>query len=37
MATTTSLLDWLLSLLRDPDARAAFQADPDGYLNECGF
>ena len=38
MATTsTSLLDWLLSLLRDPDARAAFQADPQGYLNECGF
>jgi len=37
MATSTSLLDWLLSLLRDPDARAAFQADPEGYLNECGF
>ena len=38
MATTsTSLLDWLLSLLRDPDARAAFLSDPNGYLNECGF
>ena len=37
MATSTSLLDWLLELLRDPSARAAFQADPQGYLNECGF
>jgi hypothetical protein len=37
MATSTSLLDWLLDLLRDPDARAAFLADPEGYLNECGF
>jgi len=37
MATSTSLLDWLLDLLRDPDARAAFLRDPDGYLNECGF
>jgi hypothetical protein len=37
MATTTSLLDWLLSLLRDPEAREAFQRDPEGYLDRCGF
>ncbi|HEY1967612.1 MAG TPA: IniB N-terminal domain-containing protein, partial [Pseudonocardia sp.] len=37
LPTSTSLLDWLLSLLRDPDARAAFQADPQGYLDTCGF
>lgn len=37
MATSTELLDWLLDLLRDPDARAAFIDDPEGYLNECGF
>jgi hypothetical protein len=37
MATSTSLLDWLLDLLRDPASRAAFQADPQGYLNTCGF
>ena len=37
MATSTSLLDWLLEMLRDPSARAAFQADPQGYLNQCGF
>ncbi|HEY2204613.1 MAG TPA: IniB N-terminal domain-containing protein [Pseudonocardia sp.] len=37
MAVSTSLLDWLLDLLRDPEARAAFQADPEGYLNQCGF
>jgi hypothetical protein len=37
MATSTSLLDWLLSLLRDPEAREAFQADPQSYLNQCGF
>jgi hypothetical protein len=34
---STSLLDWILSLLRDPDARAAFQADPDGYAADHGF
>jgi hypothetical protein len=37
MATSTSLLDWLLSLLRDPQAREAFQANPQAYLNQCGF
>jgi hypothetical protein len=37
MSTSTSLLDWILSLLRDPDARAAFQADPDGYAAHHGF
>jgi hypothetical protein len=34
---STSLLDWILSLLRDPDARAAFQADPHGYASDHGF
>ena len=37
MATQTSLLDWLLSLLRDPQAREAFQDDPQRYLERCGF
>jgi hypothetical protein len=33
----TSLLDWILSLLRDPDARAAFQDDPHHYAAQYGF
>jgi len=33
----TSLLDWILSLLRDPDARAAFQDDPHRYAAQYGF
>jgi hypothetical protein len=37
MTASTSLLDWILSLLRDPDARAAFQANPDGYAAAHGF
>jgi hypothetical protein len=37
MTTSTSLIDFLLSLLRDPEARAAFQADPGGYLSSCGL
>jgi hypothetical protein len=37
MATTTSFLDWLLDLLRDPEARAAFLADPDDYLRDHGY
>ena len=37
MTTSTSLLDWILSLLRDPDSRAAFQADPEGYASDHGF
>jgi hypothetical protein len=37
MAVDTSLLDWLLSLLRDPFAREEFLRDPQGYLNQCGF
>ena len=37
MASSTSLLDWILSLLRDPDQRAAFQADPQGYAHDHGF
>ncbi|MGI8814729.1 MAG: IniB N-terminal domain-containing protein [Pseudonocardia sp.] len=34
---TTSLLDWILSILRDPDQRAAFQHDPDDYARDHGF
>jgi len=37
MTTSTSFLDWLLDLLRDPESRAAFLADPQDYLHECGF
>ena len=38
MATTsTSLLDWILGLLRDPTQQAAFQADPQGYASDHGF
>ncbi|MDT7670851.1 MAG: hypothetical protein QOC74_3634, partial [Pseudonocardiales bacterium] len=33
----TSLLDWILSLLRDPDTRADFLADPNGYAQDHGF
>jgi hypothetical protein len=33
----TSLLDWILSLLRDPDARADFERDPQGYAADHGF
>jgi hypothetical protein len=36
MATMT-LLDWILSILRDPDERAAFQTDPDDYAEQHGF
>jgi hypothetical protein len=34
---STSLLDWILSLLRDPEARAQFQNDPDAYAAHHGF
>lgn len=33
----TSLLDWILDILRDPDHRQAFQHDPDGYARHHGF
>ncbi|WP_433285708.1 IniB N-terminal domain-containing protein [Pseudonocardia sp. CA-142604] len=36
MTTSTSLLDLLLDLLRDPEAKAAFNDDPNGYLATCG-
>src|ERR1700754_1020436 len=36
MTTATSLLELLLNLLRDPDALAAYQDDPEGYLSQCG-
>lgn len=37
MAETTSLLDWILELFRDPEARADFQKDPEGYAADHGF
>lgn len=37
MSNATSLLDWILDLLRDPDARAEFQADPQSYADRNGF
>jgi hypothetical protein len=36
MTTSTSLLELLLNLLRDPNALAAYQDDPDGFLASCG-
>ncbi|WP_028923391.1 IniB N-terminal domain-containing protein [Pseudonocardia acaciae] len=36
MADST-LLDWIMSLLRDPEARADFQADPQGYAADNGL
>ena len=32
-----ALIEFILSLLRDPAARAAFEADPEGTLNNHGF
>jgi hypothetical protein len=37
MSVVTSLLDFLRNLLRDDEARAAFNADPGGYLEDHGF
>jgi hypothetical protein len=37
MTTSTSLIDFLLNLLRDPEARDAFLADGEGYLSSCGL
>ncbi|GEL25403.1 hypothetical protein PSU4_43570 [Pseudonocardia sulfidoxydans NBRC 16205] len=34
---STSLLDFLMSLLNDPAEQAAFQADPAAYLESCGM
>jgi hypothetical protein len=36
MTTSTSLIDLIMSLLRDPAQRAAFQEDPEGFLASCG-
>jgi hypothetical protein len=36
MTTSTSLLDLLFNLFRDPEAKAAFKDDPNGYLANCG-
>jgi hypothetical protein len=37
MAASTSLIEWILDLFRDPHARAAFQANPEQYAAEHGF
>ena len=36
MTSSTSLIDLLLNLLRDPQALAAYQEDPQGFLSSCG-
>jgi hypothetical protein len=36
LCAPTSVLDWMLTLSRDPDTRVAFQADPDGYAAYYG-
>jgi hypothetical protein len=36
MTTSTSLLELLLNLLRDPSALAAYRDDPEGFLSSCG-
>ena len=37
MTSATSLIDFLLNLLRDPEAREAFLDDSEGYLQSCGI
>ncbi|OLT10159.1 hypothetical protein BJF78_29320 [Pseudonocardia sp. CNS-139] len=37
MTTSTSLIEFLLNLLRDPEAREQFLEDGDGYLASCGI
>jgi hypothetical protein len=37
MTTSTSLIEFLLNLLRDPEAREAFLEDGDAYLEDCGI
>jgi hypothetical protein len=37
MTTSTSLIEFLMSLLRDPEALSAYQDDPNGYLASCGL
>jgi hypothetical protein len=37
MAASTSLIEWILDLFRDPQERAAFQANPDRFVAEHGF
>jgi hypothetical protein len=36
MTTSTSLLELLLNLLRDPSSLAAYREDPEGFLASCG-
>ncbi|NMH98940.1 IniB N-terminal domain-containing protein [Pseudonocardia acidicola] len=37
MSAPTSLIELLLNLLRDPEALAAFQEDPQSFLSSCGI
>jgi hypothetical protein len=34
---THTLIEWLLDILKDPEAREALLDDPNGYLNQCGW
>jgi hypothetical protein len=36
MTASTSLLELLLNLLRDPSALTAYREDPEGFLSACG-
>ena len=36
MSMVSDLLDFILNLLRNPDAAAAFNADPEGSLAKAG-
>ena len=37
MTTSVSLLEWLMDLFRDENAREAFKADPESYAAQHGF
>ncbi|HQV91109.1 MAG TPA: IniB N-terminal domain-containing protein, partial [Phycicoccus sp.] len=37
MSMVSDLLDFILNLLRNPDAAAAFNADPEGSLAKAGL
>ena len=36
MTASTSLIDMIMNLLRNPSELAAFQQNPEAYLNACG-
>jgi hypothetical protein len=37
VTTSVSLLDWIMNLLRDPEARDAFRSNPDAYATAHGL